>query len=91
MAERKSGTVESFHRGRGWGFIAPDGGVTRKDNVFVHYTSCPPVVNTFKTLFGGDRVEYEIGEGANGRLQALNVKLIKGSETRQDWLARGKK
>ena len=61
------GTVKWFNDAKGFGFIAQEGG---KD-VFVHYTAI--MMDGFRTLAEGDRVEFEVVEGPKG-LQAANVR-----------------
>jgi len=55
------GTVKWFNDQKGYGFIVPeDGG---KD-LFVHHTNI--MMDGFKTLQEGQKVEYEAGEGKKG-------------------------
>jgi CspA family cold shock protein len=67
-SERYSGTVKWFSAEKGYGFIARDGG----EDVFVHQS----VIQTagFRTLQEGQRVEFEIEQGAKGP-KAANVTL----------------
>lgn len=60
------GTVKWFNNQKGYGFIQDEEG---KD-IFVHYTGL--VMPGFKSLEEGNRVEFEITEGAKGP-QASNV------------------
>ncbi|MCP2261198.1 cold shock protein (beta-ribbon, CspA family) [Streptoalloteichus tenebrarius] len=64
------GTVKWFNSEKGFGFITPDGGA--KD-VFVHYSEID--ARGFRTLEEGQRVEFEIGQGAKGP-QAQGVRII---------------
>ncbi|SHH12146.1 cold-shock protein [Streptoalloteichus hindustanus] len=64
------GTVKWFNSEKGFGFITPDGG--QKD-VFVHYSEID--ARGFRTLEEGQRVEFEIGQGAKGP-QAQGVRVI---------------
>jgi cold shock protein len=61
------GTVKWFNSEKGYGFIATDGG----PDVFVHYSAI--AMQGFKTLAEGDRVEFEIQAGRDGRSQASQV------------------
>ena len=65
------GTVKWFNATKGFGFIVPqDGG---KD-VFVHYSAIQG--SGFRKLAEGDKVSFEIKEGAKGP-QADQVQLIR--------------
>lgn len=64
------GTVKFFHRQKGYGFITDEVGREH----FVHYSSI--CMEGRKNLYEGDVVEFEIGEGSNGREQAVNVTPI---------------
>jgi len=61
------GTVKWFNDAKGFGFLAQEGG---KD-VFVHHPAI--MMEGFRTLAEGDRVEFEVVEGPKG-LQAANVR-----------------
>jgi CspA family cold shock protein len=63
------GKVKWFNESKGWGFIVPDDG---GDDVFVHYTAIEN--EGFKTLKEGQKVNYELKIGKNGKYQAENVK-----------------
>jgi CspA family cold shock protein len=58
---RTVGTVKWFNEVKGFGFISPDGG--GKD-CFVHHTAIKS--DGFRTLGEGERVEYDVVEGAKG-------------------------
>ena len=64
----KTGKVKWFSDMRGYGFITDEDG---KD-LFVRYTGI--LMEGRKTLNQNDVVEFEIGEGKDGRSQAVNVK-----------------
>ena len=63
------GTVKWFNNQKGYGFILDEAG---KD-VFVHYSGL--VMEGYKTLEEGEKVSFEITEGARGP-QAANVNRI---------------
>lgn len=60
------GTVKWFNNQKGYGFISDEEG---KD-VFVHYSGL--AMEGFKTLEEGQKVEFEVVDGAKGP-QAVNV------------------
>jgi cold shock protein len=64
------GTVKWFNSEKGYGFIAsPDG-----PDVFVHYSAIQS--DGFRTLDEGDKVEFEIQAGRDGRSQAADVRKL---------------
>ena len=65
-----AGTVKWFNEKKGYGFIGQEG---KKPDLFVHYSNI--VAEGYKTLFEGDKVEYQIGE-AKGKSQAVKVRKI---------------
>ena len=69
MAERVVGTVKWFNSGKGYGFIAREGG----PDVFVHFTAIS--ADGFRTLEEGQKVEFTIEQGQKGP-QASNVVLL---------------
>lgn len=64
-----TGKVKWFDSKKGYGFI------TREDGkeVFVHFSGI--VSDSFKTLNEGQKVAFELGNGAKGE-QAINVTVI---------------
>ncbi len=65
-----TGTVKWFNTTKGFGFIAPDDG--GKD-VFVHISAVERA--GLGSLVEGQRVEYELQPGRNGKQAAQNLKL----------------
>jgi CspA family cold shock protein len=65
-----SGKVKWYDAGKGFGFISQDGGGA---DVFVHYSEID--VSGFKSLDEGQRVEFEVGQGAKGP-QATGVRPV---------------
>ena len=63
------GTVKWFNSEKGFGFIEREGG----NDVFVHFSSIQK--EGFKTLKEGDKVEFEVEDGARGP-QAANVVVL---------------
>jgi CspA family cold shock protein len=68
MADRVVGTVKWFNSGKGYGFIAREGG----PDVFVHFTAIQ--ADGFRTLEQGQQVEFAIEQGEKGP-QAVNVTI----------------
>ena len=58
---RTIGTVKWFNDAKGFGFITPEGG---SKDCFVHYSAIQG--SGFKTLVEGDRVEFDMVQGAKG-------------------------
>lgn len=67
-----SGTVKWFNDKKGYGFIVPDDG--GKD-MFVHRTNL--LMDGYKTLTDGQRVDFVIGEGRKGP-EAMEIRLQEG-------------
>ncbi len=65
------GTVKWFNMAKGYGFIAPEDG--SKDS-FVHISALERAGLT--TLSEGQRIEYELQPGQNGKSSAENLKLV---------------
>ncbi len=57
-----TGTVKWFNQRKGYGFIVPDGG---GDDLFVHHSEIQSEGRA--SLDEDQKVEYEIGEGQEGR------------------------
>ncbi|HXG44890.1 MAG TPA: cold-shock protein [Gemmatimonadales bacterium] len=58
---RTTGTVKWFNEAKGFGFITPENG--QKD-CFVHHSAI--LGEGFKTLTEGERVEFDVVQGAKG-------------------------
>jgi CspA family cold shock protein len=69
MSERIQGTVKWFNSGKGYGFIAREGG----EDVFVHHTAIQ--AEGYRSLEEGQRVEFNIVQGPKG-LQAASVTIL---------------
>ncbi len=64
-----TGRVKWFNDSKGYGFIEQEGG----RDIFVHYTAIQ--ADGFKSLAEGQKVEFEIIEGAKGPQATKVVKL----------------
>jgi CspA family cold shock protein len=63
-----TGTVKFFNSDKGFGFIKPEKG---GDDVFVHISELQK--SGIANLTEGDRLDYEMAPGRNGRLAAAHV------------------
>ena len=66
--EMALGNVKWFNPDKGYGFISREDG----DDLFVHFSEIQ--MDGFKTLEEGQKVEFDITTGQNGKLQASNVR-----------------
>jgi CspA family cold shock protein len=66
----ETGTVKLFNNDRGFGFITPS---TGEKDVFVHSSNI--VGSGYKSLEDGQKVEYDVAQGAKGP-EAQNVKAV---------------
>ena len=65
----KNGIVKWFNSEKGFGFISVEGG----DDVFAHFSAIN--LDGFKTLEEGQKVSFDIVEGARGP-QAANITIL---------------
>ena len=65
-----TGTVKWFNNSKGYGFITPDG---ETKDVFVHHSQIAG--EGYKSLNEGQKVEFEVREGAKGP-EATNVVVV---------------
>lgn len=66
-----TGSVKWFNPVKGFGFIVPDDG---SDDAFVHISALERAGLT--TLNEGQKVEYELQPGRNGRMAAANLQVL---------------
>ena len=64
------GTVKFFNHSRGFGFIEPEDG---SKDAFVHISAVERAGLT--SLSEGQRVEYELQTGQNGKQSATNLSI----------------
>lgn len=69
MTEKETGTVKWFNEARGYGFISRDD----QEDVFVHFSAIEG--EGFRTLYEGQRVEFDVEQGTKG-LQAVQVRPL---------------
>ena len=67
MAERETGTVKWFNDSKGYGFIQRESGA----DVFVHFRAIRG--EGHRTLLEGQKVEFELVSGQDGRTSAENL------------------
>jgi len=65
------GTVKWFNASKGFGFIAPEGG---EKDVFVHISALERA--GLRELADGQRVEFELTTGKDGRGAAESLRLV---------------
>lgn len=71
MTESQKGKVKFYDSSKGYGFIYPEG---NGEDVFIHRSELERA--GYKDLNVGDSVTYEIGTRAQGKQQAINIKII---------------
>ncbi|MET0093340.1 MAG: cold shock domain-containing protein CspD [Sedimenticola sp.] len=62
-----TGTVKWFNNAKGYGFVTPDEG---DQDIFIHFSAI--VMDGYKTLKEGQKVQFELQEGPKG-LHAANL------------------
>jgi CspA family cold shock protein len=64
-----TGTVKFFNEGKGYGFIAPDGG---GNDAFVHVTAVERA--GMRSLRENQRISYDLEQDKRGKMSAVNLK-----------------
>ena len=67
----KTGTVKWFNPTKGYGFIQPNGG---GGDAFVHISAVERA--GYDSLNEGQRVQYDLVQGRNGKSSAENLKIV---------------
>ena len=67
------GTVKFFNEGKGYGFIAPDGG---GQDAFVHITAVERA--GMRTLSQNQKVSYDLEQDQRGKTKAVNLQAVDG-------------
>lgn len=67
------GTVKFFNQGKGYGFIAPEGG---GNDAFVHISAVERA--GLQTLRENQRLSYELEEDRRGKMSAVNLQVQDG-------------
>jgi CspA family cold shock protein len=68
------GTVKFFNEGKGYGFIAPDGG---GQDAFVHISALER--SGLRSLRENQRVSYDLEEDRRGKMAAVNIQPAEDS------------
>lgn len=73
MEKVYAGVVESFNNG--WGFIKYHSDKGWEKKMFVHWKQIE--MDGFKKLIPGQKVDFTIGEGLNGKQRAEHVQVVR--------------
>jgi CspA family cold shock protein len=68
---QKTGTVKFFNATKGYGFIAPEDG---SKDVFVHISAVERA--GIGTLSENQKVGFDLERGQNGKVSAINLKVV---------------
>ena len=68
-----TGTVKFFNEGKGYGFIAPEGG---GQDAFVHISAVERA--GMRTLSQNQKVSYDLEEDQRGKTKAVNLQTVEG-------------
>jgi len=70
-----NGVVKFFNSAKGFGFISPDTGGGMGKDAFVHISALERA--GIDSLNEGDKVSYDLESGRDGKMSAVNLKLLK--------------
>ncbi len=70
-----TGVVKFFNSTKGFGFITPDSGGGMGKDAFVHISAVERA--GIGSLNEGDKVSYDLETGRDGKMSAVNLKLLK--------------
>lgn len=70
-----TGTVDWFSKRHGYGFIQR---LDTKDRVFCHISQLCPEWEGYKNLYPGEYVTFDIKEGEDDKVEAIQVRGIGG-------------
>jgi len=71
------GNCKWFNSKLGYGFIRVCNGELKGTDIFVHHSGLKPLNSSFKTMYKGEYVHFNVSEGRNGK-QAIDVTGILG-------------
>lgn len=71
------GNCKWFNSKLGYGFIRVCTGDLKGTDIFVHHSGLKPLNSSFKTMYKGEYVHFNISDGRNGK-QAIDVTGING-------------
>ena len=77
------GTIVRLELDRGYGFIKTEQG----EDIFFHHSKLQGV--GYNSLRGGQGLEFEVGQGRDGRSQAVNVRLAATGTHHSEYKATG--
>ena len=64
------GKVKWFNGEKGYGFISMEG----SDDLFVHFSEIQ--MDGYRTLKEDQSVEFDVADGNDGKMQAVNVRVV---------------
>jgi len=71
------GHCKWFNNKLGYGFIRVCSGKLKGTDIFVHHSGLKPLNSSFKTMYKGEYIQFNIIEGRNGK-QAVDITGVLG-------------